>query len=374
MPEFNPLQRLFAGKQRVRDDQLADVNMERAGQARILEGQKQELSSQNKRISGLNKFGRAFQKLPDVASRMELASKNASFAQSLGIDPGIFVEKRLTDEAVNELVSTTSELMRDPSKLQQLTTEQRNRADQVQRLKSEDPTIRGLAERSSGAAAKAGTITAPERIAEDPELASNIADTQATIAGRKKFAELSGVSRAKSIDKGFEVIAGIDKNVRNIDRAIEALNEGAGTGAIESRFFPSIKAASVKLDQIQSELALDVVGATTFGALSEGELNLAREVALPTKLNKDELLEFLSNKKAAQTKLRAYFGEQIQFLDQGGTVAGFLRSKESSTQQGGQQEQAADIQALTQEAEAAIAAGADRDAVMARLQQMTGGQ
>ena len=93
-----------------------------------------------------------------------------------------------------------------------------------------------------------------------------------------------------------------------------------------------MRAASVALDQIQGEMALDVIGATTFGALSEGELNLAKSIALPTGLNKKELKAHLNAKKEAQEKLRDYFKEQVQFLDNGGTVAGFLRMKEGNQQ------------------------------------------
>tara|TARA_R110002020_G_scaffold467655_1_gene691389 strand:+ start:22663 stop:23841 length:1179 start_codon:yes stop_codon:yes gene_type:complete len=148
----------------------------------------------------------------------------------------------------------------------------------------------------------------------------------------EKFAELSGSSRAKAIDAGIDKIAKIDVGLSNIDAAIDAVNAGAGTGAIEKRF-PSLKAASVALDNIQGRMALDVVGAVTFGALSEGELNLAREVALPTGLEGPELIAHLQARKVAQGKLRDYYNEQIQFLDQGGTVAGFLRRKEESTKQ-----------------------------------------
>ena len=80
-------------------------------------------------------------------------------------------------------------------------------------------------------------------------------------------------------------------------------------------------------------MALDVVGATTFGALSEGELRLAKDVALPTGLDTAELKDYLTRKKAAQIKLRDYYNEQIQHLDQGGTIASFLRSKERESQQ-----------------------------------------
>lgn len=158
-------------------------------------------------------------------------------------------------------------------------------------------------------------------------IATEIGKSKATIKEREKFGELNAASRSKAIDKGFETIRKIDGNVLNLDRAIAAVEAGAGTGAIE-RLFPSIMASSVMLDQIQGELALDVVGAVTFGALSEGELNLAKQIALPTGLDGPELIKHLQDKKTAQEKLRGYFNEQIQFLDQGGSVAKFLRSKE----------------------------------------------
>lgn len=165
----------------------------------------------------------------------------------------------------------------------------------------------------------------------DKGIAEQIGKASATIKQREKFGELSGSSRAKAIDSGIERISKIDVGLANIDRAISALNAGAGVGAIE-RFLPSFKAASVSLDNIQKSMALDVIGAVTFGALSEGELNLAKEVALPTGLDTDALIQHLSERKAAQQKLRDYFNEQIQFLDQGGTVAGFLREKERGTE------------------------------------------
>jgi len=157
------------------------------------------------------------------------------------------------------------------------------------------------------------------------------ADWKARMKEQQKFAEMTGSSRAKKIDKGFDTIVKIDGAVRNIDRAIKAIKGGAGVGVLE-KMWPSIKAASVELDNIRSSMALDVVGATTFGALSAGELALAKDVALPTGLDTDELLVYLDDRKAAQQKLRNYYNEQIQFLDQGGTVAGFLRSKEKGQQ------------------------------------------
>jgi hypothetical protein len=159
---------------------------------------------------------------------------------------------------------------------------------------------------------------------------TNLAEANAEIKQAEKFAELTGSSRGKAIDKGFDSIIKIDRGIKNIDDAITALGKGAGVGAVE-KLWPSIKGASVELDNIRGRMALDVVGATTFGALSKGELDLAKNVALPTGLDTAELTDYLTRKKTAQTKLRAYYDEQIQFLDQGGTVAGFLRQKKRSS-------------------------------------------
>ena len=159
-----------------------------------------------------------------------------------------------------------------------------------------------------------------------------VADAKAVIKQSEKFAELTGASRANTIDKGVEKIATINTGIGNIDRAISLINSGAGVGAIE-RFLPSFKATSVELDNVQKSMALDVIGAVTFGALSKGELDLAREIALPTGLDGPQLVDHLNRRKAAQEKLRDYYGEQIQFLDQGGSVAGFLKQKKGSRSQ-----------------------------------------
>jgi hypothetical protein len=159
-----------------------------------------------------------------------------------------------------------------------------------------------------------------------------IGKASAVIKQREKFGEMTGVSRAKMIDAGFEQINKINRGIGNIDRAAELINSGAGVGAIE-KFFPSFKAASVELDNVQKSMALDVIGSVTFGALSQGELNLAKEVALPIGLDAPQLIKHLKQRKEAQIKLRDYFQDQIQFLDQGGTVAGFLRAKENESAQ-----------------------------------------
>ena len=53
-------------------------------------------------------------------------------------------------------------------------------------------------------------------------------------------------------------------------------------------------------------MALDVIGSVTLGAISEAELDLAREVALPVGLKGEALIQHLVARKNAQIKLRGY--------------------------------------------------------------------
>jgi hypothetical protein len=218
-----------------------------------------------------------------------------------------------------ETEEAPAEQMAFESLLEGLSDEDKDKARRI-KLRLEPGAIGSAAQTISGA----GTAGA-------------IGDSEAIIRERVKFGELKGASRGKAIDAGFARIGKITTNIRNLDRAIKAVEAGAGTGAIEKNF-PSIRAASVELDQIQGELALDVIGAVTFGALSEGELNLAKQIALPTGLDGPQLIKHLQDRQAAQSKLRDYFQEQVDFLDQGGSVAGFLREKtRQATPQPGQQ-------------------------------------
>lgn len=129
---------------------------------------------------------------------------------------------------------------------------------------------------------------------------------------------------AKQVAQAFAEVGKIKKNLGNIDEAIAAIDAGASTGVIASKL-PNITAASIQLANVRNQLGLDVIGSVTFGALSEGELNLALDTALPTSLAPKELRAYLVNKKNAQTKLAGYLTEQATYLSKrGNTLAGWL--------------------------------------------------
>ena len=159
----------------------------------------------------------------------------------------------------------------------------------------------------------------------------------------EKFATASATSRQKHIDTGVKTITALSAGLSNIDKAIEILKSGAGTGPI-SKMLPSFRSATVKLKALQKTMGLDVVNSTTFGALSEKELDLAQEIGLPMTMKPEDLMAHLIEKKAANEKLFAYLNKQIDYLDsvEGASIPKFLRLQRRN--QAGLNQQGADGQ------------------------------
>lgn len=143
------------------------------------------------------------------------------------------------------------------------------------------------------------------------------ADIQALRAGARKAGEIGQTEALKA----FERVGKVRSNVSNLESAIAALDAGASSGVIESRF-PNWKASTIELQNIQRQLGLDVIGSVTFGALSEGELSLALETAIPLNMDEPELRDWLSRKRDAQMKLADYLSQQARYLSVPGRTIG----------------------------------------------------
>ncbi len=148
---------------------------------------------------------------------------------------------------------------------------------------------------------------------------------EADIAGRASTEQLKSTFQGKSsavkaaVNKGakaFDKIQHLSTAINNYDEAIAAIDSGAETGVIDS-FLPSFRKASIELDNVVKRLGLDVVGNTTFGALSESELKFALAAAIPTNLQPVELKEWLTAKRDAQKKVKARVEEAASFLSDG---------------------------------------------------------
>ena len=142
------------------------------------------------------------------------------------------------------------------------------------------------------------------------------------IQGQRAGARSGATMAQGQAKEAFVTLGNIRSNITNLDKVATLLDKpGVSTGVIESQL-PTWDASTIELRNMRSRLGLDVVGAVTFGALSEGELNLALDVALPTNLSPPDLKKWVLNKKAAQEKLSNYFSEQVRFLSIPGNTLG----------------------------------------------------
>ncbi|MFV2057388.1 MAG: hypothetical protein ACC707_13025, partial [Thiohalomonadales bacterium] len=166
-------------------------------------------------------------------------------------------------------------------------------------------------------------IIPPEEAGE--KLVKQAEDRGAELQGLRSRERESGKRSILKASKLLEATSSMRKNNTNLRKAVKLLKEGANTGPVD-RLLPNLRAASVKLQNLQAQLGLDVVGAVTFGALSKGELDLAKSVALPTGLQPEELKKWINDKIEAQEKLATYMEDQAIFLDQGGTPASWIQN------------------------------------------------
>lgn len=152
---------------------------------------------------------------------------------------------------------------------------------------------------------------------------------QLALEGKVK-ADIIGKEEAAKISvDAYDKLKGINQNIADIDEAIRMIDEGAKTGFIEAKL-PSIRQASIKLDNLQGRLGLNIIRNTTFGSLSEAELNFALATALPTTLKGEPLKKWLQDKKAAQEKLADYIESAAIYLGTpGNTVTGWMEKKRS---------------------------------------------
>jgi hypothetical protein len=126
----------------------------------------------------------------------------------------------------------------------------------------------------------------------------------------------------------YETTIKARRNLGNLDAAIAAVKAGANTGVIQNQF-PNWKASSIELKNLQRQLGLDVIGSVTFGALSEGELELALETALDLNLTPAALLDLLVRKKDAQSKMIAELEKATMFFAAGGGLGEYVQLQQT---------------------------------------------
>ena len=176
--------------------------------------------------------------------------------------------------------------------------------------------------------------------AREAGITDTIRGSAAAEAGRS--AVEIGVDAQKSIGKLTNSIELLKKARVLVDLPVD----GANTGWLESKF-PSVFASSIALDNIRSNLGLAVVGMNTFGALSEGELELALATALPNTMQEEELSQWISDKIVAQEKLRIHYAKAAEYLTDplGGGISKWVEIQRNKfeVEQGEEARRAADV-------------------------------
>lgn len=139
------------------------------------------------------------------------------------------------------------------------------------------------------------------------------------LGGTAAASEKAGEQAIDMSGDAWTSYAKIQTSLSNIDEALAALDRGGETGAV-LKYLPNVTEASASLQNAMDSMGLDVVGAVTFGALSEGELRLAMNVAVPRDLGPQELKVWLERKRDAQANTAAMLADAAQFLGQPDTT------------------------------------------------------
>jgi len=161
-------------------------------------------------------------------------------------------------------------------------------------------------------------VTSPEGVVlEGTERAQAIKDSQefgVDIQQRRAKGRELGKGAGKVALNAFDKVAKIRENVLDYQRGIDLIEkEGATTGFVAD-FLPNMKAATRKFANLRRKLGLNVVASVTFGALSEGELNLAMDVALPKGISPEATVKWIKDRMDAQQKLADNLEDAALFL------------------------------------------------------------
>lgn len=149
-------------------------------------------------------------------------------------------------------------------------------------------------------------------------------DAKIEQGGAAKAAEKGGELTTERAFEAYDQAIQAGRGVATIDEAIAALDGGAQSGIVYN-MLPNVTEASAALENAMNRMGLDVISSVTFGALSEGEMKLAMETAVPRNLKPEDLKRWLQDKRDAQVKAREALLEAARYLSTpGNTIGGWM--------------------------------------------------
>lgn len=117
----------------------------------------------------------------------------------------------------------------------------------------------------------------------------------------------------------FEQLRGNRQSIATMNEAVKAIDNNASSGFF-SKYLPSFRESTIQLENAAQRMGLDVIAATTFGALSEGELRLAMDTAVPSNLKPKALKSWLGERITAKKKLSRELTKMAVELGKGKTT------------------------------------------------------
>ena len=151
-----------------------------------------------------------------------------------------------------------------------------------------------------------------------------IEDEAAKSSARRSGSKYSDIAVA-ALDNSEILI----QQVAGLNNAIQRLDEGAKVGSLD-RLLAAFDMPTAALQTQQRELGLGVISSVTFGALSQGELDLALSINAPETNDEAELRNWYERKAAATLKLAQSAKEQaIYFSRPGASIEGWYALQDS---------------------------------------------
>ena len=310
-------------------DQIADFMIKNPESQAQIKGGMQFRNAATERDYG--NFLTGFLANPTRDNFVDMAEARSKFVRdqggdSSGIDQAIALYDEDPEAAIQKAETALS--LFDPKKFKSFQSSKKNQgeadggASEVQSSRiMEDGTVQFVR--------KDGTVEVKTLDEANSDIIKRAANFGVDIQSKRSQGRKIGKDAASVSSKAFTQLNNIRGNILNLKNVVSTVGNGADTGPLAKKL-PSFRAESIKLDNIRNRLGLDVISGVTFGALSEGELQLALNTALPTGLQGPELVKWANEKIAAQEKLSNYLEEQAVFLGKpGNSISDFIEMKKN---------------------------------------------
>ena len=145
-------------------------------------------------------------------------------------------------------------------------------------------------------------------------VSDEVGDARADITRKQENAK----HNTKAADDMYTQAQKLAESIPNYNDAIAEIDKGASTGKVQG-MLPSFRSSTLKFEAAANRLGLNVIGQTTFGALSEGEMKMAMETAVPRGLEGPALRKWLVDKRNAEQKLISELVSAAEYLENGGS-------------------------------------------------------